>query len=279
MAWFPRGVWRYAVMVLLLLVLAAIASMSTLASIEKFLLFQARTVSPEGLQDYLRIITLTILALTMGFLFLAGAMGVWAIRSSTQIESRRRVGRFVDAMEYLSDGLVAVDRRNRITGANPMARRFAGCDPAAAIGLRDLFRCLSPEQESLLLRRGEPQEVECSVREPEGLRALRFRSQPSEDIQLVLVSDITLAKTEEMRTRQVATLQLIGRIARGVAHDFNNILCAVSGHAELVRRGALTLDQTASLEAIYHESMRGAALASQVLRLSQAETNGQPCAA
>ncbi|MBU1908684.1 MAG: hypothetical protein KJ726_01400, partial [Verrucomicrobia bacterium] len=265
------------VLILLLLVLAAIAAMSTLASIEKFLLFQAQTATPDALQDYLAIITLTILSLTMGFLFLAGALGVWTIRSTSQIESRRRVGRFVDAMEYLSDGLVAVDRRGRITGSNPAARRFAGHEPGPKSGLRDLFTALSVEQVNLLLGRGEPQEVECITREPEGLRALRFRSQPSEDIQLILVSDVTQRKTEEIRTRQVATLQLIGRIARGVAHDFNNILCAVSGHAELVRRDVLTENQRASLQAIAHESRRGASLAAQVLRLSQTEAQGQPC--
>jgi len=264
-------------MILLLLVLAAVAAMSTLSSIEKFLLTDARSATPEALRSYLGIITLTILALTMGFLFLAGAMGVWAIRSTAQVESRRRVGRFVDAMEYLSDGLLAVDRRGRITGSNPAARRFAGAEPDSKSRLRDLFTALSAEQESLLLGGREPQEVECLVREAEGLRALRFRSQPSEDVQLILVSDVTQRKAEEIRSRQMATLQLIGRIARGVAHDFNNILCAISGHAELAGRGASGPDQAASLQAIAHESRRGASLAAQVLRLSQAEARGQPC--
>ncbi|MBP7828638.1 MAG: hypothetical protein KA248_01835 [Kiritimatiellae bacterium] len=277
MAWFPRGTWRYAVLILLLLVLAAVAAMSTLSSIEKFLLTDAPAATPEALHSYLGIITLTILALTMGFLFLAGALGVWAIRSTAQVESRRRVGRFVDAMEYLSDGLLAVDRRGRITGSNPAARRFAGIEPGPKSGLRDLFGALTAEQELLLLSSREPQEVECLVREAEGLRALRFRSQPSEDIQLILVSDVTQRKTEEIRARQVATLQLIGRIARGVAHDFNNILCAISGHAELAGRSAPGPDQAASLQAISHESRRGASLAAHVLRLSQAEAQGHPC--
>ena len=277
MAWFPRGTWRYAVLILLLLLLAAFAALSTLTSIEKFLLNDARSATPEALHSYLGIITLTILALTMGFLFLAGAMGVWAIRSTAQVESRRRVGRFVDAMEYLSDGLLAVDRRGRITGANPAARRFAGGETGPGARLRDLFPILTAEQEALLLGGREPQEVDCLQPEPAGLRALRFRSQPSEDIQLILVSDVTQRKTEEMRSRQMATLQLIGRIARGVAHDFNNILCAISGHAELAGRGPLTDDQRSSLQAIAHESQRGASLAAQVLRLSQAEARGQPC--
>jgi len=41
---------------------------------------------------------------------------------------RRRVSRFVDAMDYLHDGLLATDRKGRITGSNPAARNIAGTD-------------------------------------------------------------------------------------------------------------------------------------------------------
>jgi len=80
-----------------------------------------------------------------------------------------------------------------------------------------------------------------------------------------------------MRGRQVARLQLIGRIARGVAHDFNNILCAISGHASLLERQKADGDN-ASLRAIIHESQRGAALAGQMLDLSRTGIKGSPCA-
>ncbi len=139
-----------------------------------------------------------------------------------------------------------------------------------------MFPCLSEEDARRLLDSTTPQEVERVRREAHRLRAFRFRSQPSEDMNLIVVSDVTGQKAEEMRHRQVARLQLIGRIARGVAHDFNNILTAVSGHASLLqRRGVAAGDD--SLKAIVRESQRGAVLAGQMLDLSRTGVRGKPC--
>ncbi len=274
----PRGAWKFTVMLLLLLVLAAIASFVTIQFIETHLAAPAQELTTEESRDLIRVITIIILSMTMGFLFLAGALGVWAIRSTTQIETRRRIGRFVDAMDYLSDGLLAIDRRGRVTGLNPAARALACPNVGAKAGLREHFPCLKPEDAARLFDAEEPQEVECVSREPQSLRALRFRSQPSEDMNLILVSDITGQKAEEMRGRQVARLQLIGRIARGVAHDFSNILCAVSGYASVIERQKTPGPETLqSLKAIIREAQRGAALASQLLDLSRTGVRGNPC--
>jgi two-component system, cell cycle sensor histidine kinase and response regulator CckA len=275
---FRAGMWRYALLIVLLFIIAGLASSETISSITA-LLVDAQKGSDIPDEITMRIVTVPILALTMGFLFLAGALGIWAIRSTAIIEGRRRVGRFVDAMDYLSDGLLAVDRSGRVTGSNPAARGIAGPGAGAGSGrtLRDYFPYLSEEDLAVLEDASAPQEVECVSREPDRLRAFRFRSQPSEDMNLILVSDVTRQKADEMRGRQVARLQLIGRIARGVAHDFNNILCAISGHASLLSRQR-TEGDSVSLKAIIKESQRGAALAGQMLDLSRTGVKGSPCA-
>ena len=51
---------------------------------------------------------------------------------------------------------------------------------------------------------------------------------------LILVSDITAHHSREIRKRQIAQLQIIGRLAAGVAHDFNNILTGNLGYADLI---------------------------------------------
>ena len=278
MRWVPSGAWRFALMLLLLLILAALASLSTVHYLESQLSATTHR-SPDELQDSLRGITLTILALTMGFLFLAGALGIWAIRSTSQIESRRRIGRFVDAMDYLSDGLLTLDARGRVTGMNPAARALTRKDIGHGATLSDLFPCASAEDARLLLHTGRPSEVERVCKGTGGPLTLRFRSQPSEDETLIFVSDVTDQKHTEMRQRQVALLQLIGRIARGVAHDFNNILCAISGHAALLERSVKTAkgEDAVSLDAIIHESQRGATLAAHLLELSRTGVQGTPC--
>ncbi len=278
MRWFPRGMWRYAVLIVLLLTLAGYASWRTIESISEFVKDIGEDAGhPVSDPLLLRIITIPILALTMGFLFLAGGLGIWMIRSIAQIESRQRIGRFVDAMDYLKDGLVALDRKGRVTGMNPTARSLVAGEVQPRAELKELFPYLSVEDESRLVDTTSPQEVECVSRAEGGLRALRFRSQPSEDINLILVSDITGLKAQEMRHRQVARLQLIGRISRGVAHDFNNILCAITGYAALLERQGPAEKDNASLKSILRESQRGAALASQLLDLSRTGVKGNPC--
>lgn len=274
---FHAGLWRYAVLIVLLFVIAGLASRETISSITA-LLAEAQGGGDIPDEITMRIVTIPILALTMGFLFLAGALGIWAIRSTAIIEGRRRVGRFVDAMDYLSDGLLSIDRSGRVTGSNPAARSLAAPDVGSGETLRDYFPYLSEENLALLEDAVAPQEIECVSREPDRLRAFRFRSQPSEDINLILVSDVTRQKADEMRGRQVARLQLIGRIARGVAHDFNNILCAISGYASLLSRQKAEGD-SASLTAIIKESQRGATLAEQLLDLSRTGVKGSPCTA
>lgn len=280
MKWFIRafhaGMWRYALLIVLLFIIAGLASRETITSITALLNDAQSGLLIPG-ESEMRIVTIPILALTMGFLFLAGALGIWAIRSTAIIEGRRRVGRFVDAMDYLSDGLLAVDRGGRVTGSNPAARNLAAPNAGSGGTLRDYFPYLSEDDMALLEDSAGPQEVECISREPDRLRALRFRSQPSEDMNLILVSDVTRQKADEMRGRQVARLQLIGRIARGVAHDFNNILCAISGHAALLTR-RMTGKPDESLKTIIKESQRGAALAGQMLNLSRTGIKGNPCA-
>ena len=56
------------------------------------------------------VVNLMLLSLSMGFLFLAGGFGLWVLKFVAEKESRRRLGRFVDAMYYVSDPLLLINR-------------------------------------------------------------------------------------------------------------------------------------------------------------------------
>ncbi len=232
----------------------------------------------DEIQPMVREVTLTFNVLIIGLILLTGAMGLWAVRSTTYAESLRRVGRFVDSMDYLSDGLVALDKHRRVTGCNPAGRQMAPGEYEKGRDLRSLFPMLGEADVTFLLDADRPREIE-KVRGDTGvLRVWRFRSQPSEDMDLILVSDVTDEKTVELRRRQMAALQVVGRIARGVAHDFNNILCAISGHAELIKAtGMEKPEDRASLEAIIREAERGAELSLHLLSLSRSRESEAPC--
>lgn len=261
----PREAWSYAVLLIILFAIAAIAARGTIDYLEEL-------VSPTQYTTVAYLITF----LSLGFMLIAGAFGLWAIQFSTTAETRRRIGRIVDAMDYISDGLLAVDRKAQIKGSNPAAEDIVREPLAENTTLCAAFPCLTDEDSTLLLRPGSPNEVERKWTRANSSRTLRFRSQPSGGITLILVSDITAANARSERYRQIARLQLIGQLARGVAHDFNSLLCGIAGHASLLPRlspGSPELKN--SIEAISHSSERGVALARHLLELSSPRLPGQ----
>ncbi|MBI2440784.1 MAG: hypothetical protein HYV35_05365 [Lentisphaerae bacterium] len=272
MTFLPQSAWRYAVLIIILFAIVAVAATTIISELQD-------QIGRQPTAETARQLSIAIWALTMGCLFLAGALGLWAIRSTTEIEGRRRVGRFVDTMDFLGDGLLAVDSKGRVRGGNPAARQLAPHSWPARKNIRlpDVFPCLTEQDLPRLLDPMAPQEIERNCVYSGGLRILRFRSQPAEGLILILVSDITARHALEIRQRQVAQLQIIGRIAAGVAHDFNSILCAISGHAMLLERLGLEPENLKrSLTTIAGETQKGVRLSRQLLELSRTGAQDSP---
>ena len=272
MTFLPKSAWRYAVLIIILFAIVAVASMTIISYLQE-------QITSQTADETIKQLSIAIWALTMGCMFLAGALGLWAIRSTAEIEGRRRIGRFVDTMHYLSDGLLAIDGSGHVRGSNPAARQLVphAFSSRKAVGLRDVFPCLTEQDLNMLLDPLQLHEIEKECVYSRGLRALRFRSQPSEGLMLILVSDITAHHSREIRKRQIAQFQIIGRLAAGVAHDFNNILCAISGHATLLQRFSMdpaTIRQ--SLNVIAGETQKGVVLSRQLLELSRSGATGRP---
>ncbi len=80
--------------------------------------------------------------------------------------------------------------------------------------------------------------------------------------------DVTARIHLEEQLRNAQQLEAIGRLAGGVAHDFNNILSIIMGHGELMLATA-DADAKNSLEQIRKAAERAAALTQQLLAFSR----------
>jgi PAS domain S-box-containing protein len=85
--------------------------------------------------------------------------------------------------------------------------------------------------------------------------------------------DVTAHRQLEERYAQAQKVQAIGQLAGGVAHDFNNILTAISGFAELALNSpSLGADNHRRISEIRKASDRAAALTHQMLAFSRKQT-------
>ncbi len=92
----------------------------------------------------------------------------------------------------------------------------------------------------------------------------------------VFVRDITERRALEEQLRQSQKLEAIGRLAGGVAHDFNNILMSIMGSADLLLM-ELPRESSARDEAteIKLSVQRGAGLTRQLLAFSRRQASRQ----
>ena len=85
-----------------------------------------------------------------------------------------------------------------------------------------------------------------------------------------LVEDVTEQRSLENQFRQAQRMEAVGRLAGGVAHDFNNVLTAITGYSDLLLEDLGPEDPKRSdVEEIKAASLRAAALTRQLLAFSR----------
>ncbi|MGA2383532.1 MAG: PAS domain S-box protein [Gemmatimonadales bacterium] len=85
-----------------------------------------------------------------------------------------------------------------------------------------------------------------------------------------LVEDVTEQRSLENQLRQAQRLEAVGRLAGGVAHDFNNVLTAITGYSELLLDELDANDpKRRDVEEIRAAGQRAAGLTRQLLAFSR----------
>jgi len=105
-----------------------------------------------------------------------------------------------------------------------------------------------------------------------GSRTLSWSFHPMAGMAVIhcYIEDITDHLNLEAQLRQSQKMESVGQLAAGVAHDFNNMLTVIQGHAGILLAKPDLQEKIAdSIQAIYFASERAASLTRQLLMFSR----------
>ena len=187
-----------------------------------------------------------------------------------------------DTIQFTPDGILVVDAQGTVLLANPAAERLLAGTGRSIVGSQfaHIITVLVGEAETLeaLMRaRGnEAAEVMLQLKgDPVVHIEANWRSMDAGRHQLLL-RDVTRRVTAEEQRHAMESqlahaqrLDAVGRLAGGLSHDFNNILTAVSGSAELLRRTRDEGVRTELIDEIIAARDRGTSLTRQLLSFSR----------
>ncbi|HEU4414286.1 MAG TPA: response regulator [Candidatus Angelobacter sp.] len=194
----------------------------------------------------------------------------YAVERKRTSEALRQSETTVRAIfESSLDGIVIFENTGLCTEANAASAALLGVSREELIGRRLCDFCSEGfADEWLQLRAMESGRGQIRVRLDNGAQRLVeycFTGNVLPGQHLAMLRDITEKQNLEEQLRQSQKMEAVGRLAGGVAHDFNNILGIISGYAELLQLNAAFEAERSRAGKIITATEKAASLTRQLL--------------
>ena len=206
------------------------------------------------------------------------------VRAKEEIAALRDYNQAI--LDNLNTGVFVIDAEGQVQFWNQTLEQLLDI-PRDAILHQNLFERvehLAPHAEKVrqIARTRRPYAIERLTRitEARGEVTESYRFQPllhEERLTGILgvVEDLTLRVRMDSQLIRSERLAAVGELAAGVAHNFNNILAAIGGDAQLLKLTAeeqkLPEEIVTSAEMIYNETMRGGRIAHDLLSFARGQ--------
>lgn len=179
----------------------------------------------------------------------------------------------VDVVESISDPLLALDGRWRITYANASALQLFGrhTEKLAGTNLWDLLPSATREEHygslshAMLHRESVSREIYLEEKQI----WIELRGYPFAEGLLLLLQDITSKREEAERRSRLDRLESLGLLARGFAHEFNNLLTVLLGNLSLAEMRLRTVIQLPEIHTAKQATLQAQGLVQQLLTFAR----------
>lgn len=237
--------------------------------------------APEGL-PYSKLQVWLELTVQLVVLFFLVHFALATLRNSAR-SALSHQARFRDAIESSPEAIVLLDADGLVQMFNRAASGMSGLPVEVAIG-KSLanINWLTPKSLALVQSMGEsvalgktvnPSEVDSNRGEALEVSVSAVTRTGSPPDRLLTFRDISARRATEQarealesRIAQSKSIEALGRLAGGVAHDFNNMLTIIKGSAELLQLNSTRSSQEREdLSRISEAAARAAELTSQLL--------------
>jgi two-component system, cell cycle sensor histidine kinase and response regulator CckA len=221
---------------------------------------------------------LRILSFVLLGLFVTWLTAAW--------QASRRL--LVSTLSSIGDAVLATDSEGRITFMNPVAEALTGwrADTARGKNVKEVIRLIDAREREPIenpLTRALRERVMVTLAESPLLLSRGGSEVPIEQTAapiredwgevrggILVFRDISKRRQLEEQVTHAQKMQAVGRLAGGVAGDFNNVLTVITGYAELLRAEIpATHPLRRFVEEIIYAGERAAALTRHLLAFSR----------